>query len=290
LKKNTTVITLETVLNSYEKAYLDRGAMTHSESFEHDKSYQSVIEYLSKKGGARQNFRHYAPRKRIESIIDNSVFYLTDGSNWNDRYDRAHFNPPYSPYKNFGICLSATSEESIAMWMLYGGTDGNGSMINFDKRTLQAAMSENNYECGSFKTDEFSVDMTLDASQIRFSLMDVLYFSNNGARILIERANENKLFHINEEAFRGIEQITKHRSWSYEKEVRLVASVNKQSLGNKASKITAIRAPLKFTQKFVEERVFDSPVSDGHGKYLDSELQGTVDWNLCSDCNKVTKN
>lgn len=52
--------------------------------------------------------------------------------------------------QKFGICLSAATSESIAMWMLYGGMDGNGAMINFDKKTLRSAMSGDEYECGFF--------------------------------------------------------------------------------------------------------------------------------------------
>ena len=36
------------------------------------------------------------------------------------------------------------------MWMLCGGIDGNGAMINFDKGVLSKAMSQGGYEFGRF--------------------------------------------------------------------------------------------------------------------------------------------
>ena len=88
-------------------------------------------------------------------------------------------------------------------------------------------------------------------------------------------------------AFNGIEQIAKHQSWSYENKVRLVATISKLDLVGKASHVKCVKIPIDFDDAFVAGRVFDSPVSDGGGNYRDSELRGTVDWNLCSGCVKA---
>jgi hypothetical protein len=39
------------------------------------------------------------------------------------------------------------------MWMLCGGIDGNGAMINFDKGVLSKAMSQGGCEFGRFGAD-----------------------------------------------------------------------------------------------------------------------------------------
>ncbi|WP_165173973.1 DUF2971 domain-containing protein [Adlercreutzia sp. ZJ242] len=284
-------VTLLEVISEYERQYLGREALAHPKAVEHLDGYRGILEYLGSKGLGRKNFRHYASRDRIASILEDSAFYLTDGSNWNDKYDRERFNPSFSDYKRFGICFSATTSECIAMWMLYGGTDGNGTMINFDKRTLSAAMSADEYECGYFDDRGFNVVDVLDASMVDFKLMDVLYFgSGDGGdkEVIITRSGESRQAEIAREAFYGMEQITKHKSWSYEAEVRLVATVGKSALGNKASKITSIKVPLRLDDGLKSERVFDSPVSDGNGEYLDSELLGTIDWDFCSGCKLKT--
>lgn len=278
--------TLVSVISQYEFEYRNRDYLAHSASMDHTEELGTIVEYLSKKGSNRRNYRHYATRKRVESIVDDSVLYLTDGSTWNDRYDKAHFNSSSSGWRRFGICLSATTSESIAMWMLYGGLDGNGAMVNFDKGTLSSAMSRDAYELGRFGEKGFEAEAVLEASDIDFKLVDVLYFSysEDGTRVEVERVGEEKKAWIGAEAFEGVAQVAKHRAWSFESEVRLVASVSKLKLLEGASKATAIKIPLSLPDDFASTKVFDSPISDGSGHFRDSELLGTVDWNLCSDC------
>lgn len=80
------------------------------------------------------------------------------------------------------------------MWMLYGGIDGNGAMINFDKRTLDSAAANNEYECGYFEKDSFKTVETVAASDIDFKLIDMLYFGNdeNNGMMTMERVGEKK--------------------------------------------------------------------------------------------------
>lgn len=283
--------TLDELFSAYEEELANGASLAHAVSTEHLDSYESIIRYLSTKGSNRKNYRHYASRERVKSILDNSVFYLTDGSNWNDKYDRDNFNPYFSSYKRFGICLSATTSESIAMWMLYGGIDGNGAMINFDKKTLVTAASASEYECGYFdENKEFSCVMTLDAGAIDFRLIDVLYFgvARDDGRRTVERIGDKNKASISADNLESISQIAKHEAWSYETEVRLVAAIDKLTLAGNASKITAIKIPFQQSENLVKERVFDSPVASTRGEYRDSMLQGTVDWDLCSGCKRVS--
>lgn len=215
--------------------------------------------------------------------------YLTDGTSWNDKFDRERFNPSFMSTKRFGACFSASSVESVAMWMLYGGMDGNGAMINFNRRTLQGAMGRESYECGWFDADgEFQCLVELPADRLELRLVDILYFQNHAdGNVTVGRSSlEGGRHVIGGEAFNGIEQIAKHQSWSYENEVRLVATISKLDLVGKASHAKCVKIPIDFDDAFVAGRVFDSPVSDDGGNYRDSELRGTVDWNLCSGCAK----
>lgn len=283
---------LASVLAAYERQVLRDDVLYHSESQEHLDEYKDVLAFLADKGGAHREYKHYATRKRIASILEGGALYLTDGSRWNDRYDREHFNPSFMSTKRFGACFSVSSAENVAMWMLYGGIDGNGAMINFDRRTLQKAMERESYECGCFGADgEFQCLEELPASKLQLQLVDVLYFQNNAdGRTTIGRSSlEGGRCVLDSQAFNGISQTAKHQSWSYENEVRLVGTVDKIDLMmGKASRISCIKIPVDFDDDFIADRVFDSPVSDGDGSYRDSELYGTVDWNLCSGCVKAS--
>lgn len=282
--------TLAGVLIAYEKQVLRDDVLCHSQSQEHLEGYRDVLSFLADRGGTHREYKHYATRARIAGILRSGVLYLTDGTSWNDKYDREHFNPSFMSTKRFGACFSASSTESVAMWMLYGGMDGNGAMINFDRRTLRGAMCRESYECGWFGTDgKFECIVELTADRLSLRLVDVFYFQNHAdGNVTVGRPSIEGGRHVMDgRAFNGIEQIAKHQSWSYENEVRLVATISKLDLVGKASHVKCIKIPIDFDDAFVAGRVFDSPVSDDGGHYRDSELRGTVDWNLCSGCVKT---
>lgn len=282
--------TLADVLAAYEKQVFSDESLCHSQSQEHLDGYRDVLAFLADKGGTHREYKHYATRARIASILRDGALYLTDGTRWNDKYDREHFNPSFMTSKRFGACFSVSSTESVAMWMLYGGIDGNGAMINFDRQTLHKAMSRESYECGCFGSDgKFRCLIELPADRLKLRLVDVLYFQNHddGSVIVGRPSIEGGRHVMSDWAFSGIGQIAKHQSWSYENEVRLVATISKLDLVGRASRIRCVKVPIDFDDAFVAGRVFDSPVSDGGSSYRDSELRGTVDWNLCSGCARV---
>lgn len=285
-----TKLTLASVLTAYEQQVLRDDVLCHSQSQEHLEGYGDVLAFLADRGGMHREYKHYGTRARIAGILRGGALYLTDGTSWNDKYDREHFNPSFMSTKRFGACFSASPAESIAMWMLYGGMDGNGAMINFDRRTLQGAMGRKTYECGRFGIDgKFQCLMKLPADRLSLRLVDVLYFQNHAdGNVIVGRPSlEGGRYVMDGRAFNGIEQIAKHQSWSYENEVRLVATISKLDLAGKVSRVKCIKIPIDFDDAFVAGRVFDSPVSDDEGNYRDSELRGTVDWNLCSGCAKT---
>lgn len=47
--------------------------------------------------------------------------------------------------------------------------------------------------------------------------------------------------------------------------------------------VANIEVPIAIDKDFISSRIFDSPVSDDSGHYLDSELRGTVDWDPCKE-------
>ncbi len=75
----------------------------------------------------------------------------------------------------------------------------------------------------------------------------------------------------------------KHESWSYEQEVRMVATVDKRLLDNRASSYKCMRLPLVIPRDYPNRRIYNSPVSDS-SLYCDSNLVGTVEWDLCNGC------
>lgn len=284
--RNARMPKLSEYLSTLEKDLSSDEWLAHGESIEHLDSYQQFVNSLSLTDAVGGNYMHYASRERIECILTESAFYLSDGSNWNDVRDRNNFNSNSMSDKHFGICLSSSSSESIAMWMLYGGIDGNGAMINFDSNTLSSVRNSAIYECGCWKDKQFHCVKTLDASAIHFDLIDVVYSANaqNNKRKVKRWGRGN--YDISPMAFEGVKWLAKDEAWSYENEVRLVATVSKLDLGVEASAITHIRVPFTCSDELLRTRVFDSPISKSPGWYLDSALKGTVSWDMCANCRR----
>lgn len=282
--------TLADVLSAYEDQLPRLDAIPQVKSLEYLPEYEMVLEFLASKGKTHRNYRHYVTRNRALQIIKNNAIYLTDGSNWNDKFDSGRFNPPFMKTKRFGTCFSASSVESIAIWMLYGGVDGNGVMFNFDHRTLSNAMNRDYYECGYFdENGMFRNTVTLSAEHVNMSLIDILYFmpKESGGVEIGRSSLEGGRYELDSKAFDAIAQIAKHRSWSYENEVRLIATIDKRFLHQKATGVQCVKIPLNLDSAFVNTKVFDSPTSDGDGCFCDSELTQTVDWSLCAGCPKM---
>lgn len=75
----------------------------------------------------------------------------------------------------------------------------------------------------------------------------------------------------------------KHESWTYEREVRMVATVDKRLLDNRASSYKCMRLPLGIPRDYSNRWIFNSPVPDS-SLFCDGNLVGTVEWDLCIGC------
>ncbi|WP_082667336.1 DUF2971 domain-containing protein [Tractidigestivibacter scatoligenes] len=274
---------LDMAFSEYRNQLSDAIQRSPDTQGEHLDGYYKILEYLASKGSMHHHYRHYVSRSRAESILEQSAIYLTDGSSWNDIFDYQHFNPAFSSYRHFGSCFSASTDESIAMWMLYGGPHRDGVMFDFTREILNKAINETpHYEGGYFDEGHFQKIRDIPRNLLELRLVDILYFRelNNGddANISVRRIGDSKRVDITRQELESIPQLTKHVAWSYEKEVRLVARI-KRSDYIYNSKITCIKIPLQLSQSFVETRVFDSPLYSGRSSYSDSCLHGTVKWN-----------
>lgn len=259
--------------------------LIHSASLENVDAYRSVCRYLSNKGSKHAHFRYYADIDRIKQILSGSAVYLTDGSHWNDRFDACNFNPHFSSFKRFGICMSYSASESIAMWMLYGGHSGAGAMIDFEKEILVSAMEAPCFEFGHFGAGGFVSEKTLSRDEVQIELIDIAYFregneENEGYALKLPFEKQAEVTGL---ILDNLGPFVKHESWSYEQEVRMVTTVDKRLLDNRASSYKCMRLPLGIPRDYPNRRIYNSPVSDS-ALFCDSNLVGTVEWDLCNGC------
>lgn len=238
-------------------------------------------DYLEKKGANHRNYKTYSSQRFIEEVINEQRIYLSDGSNWNDVADRKGFNSDNSEYKNFGKCFSFSDSESVAMWMLYGGIDNCGAMINFTQKDMKKIISIDNIILGRFVDGTFVEHQKLDKSKFIIRLIDVLYVRKEEDGFYTRRSTET-CHNVDSKVIENLGGMcVKDTAWCYENECRLVVSVNKKFI-KEESVIKLDISAFNLSESY--NKVYHSPTYKGDRMYLSSELQGYVDWNLCSNC------
>ena len=124
------------------------------------KNQENLYKYVTDKALQHRNFKHYVSDiKRINNIVKEGALFLSDGTNWNDIDDRNAFcNTPSTNineknYRMYGLCLSFSSSENVAMWMLYGGMHKKGAMIDITPSSINQLINgqQIQIELGNFE-------------------------------------------------------------------------------------------------------------------------------------------
>ena len=244
--------------------------------------------YLIKKGENHKNYKTYSSQKFIREIINEQRIYLNDGSNWNDIADRKAFNSDEMEYKNYGKCFSFSESESVAMWMLYGGIDNCGAMINFTQKDMKKLFGIEHIILGVFENGKFVEYSRLKKDKFEIKLIDILYTRKGSRTCYVRRSTEtNRNVAIDVIQSLG-DECVKDVAWSYENECRLVVRIHKDYIKKNETVVKIDLSPYNFSESF--ERVYHSPTYKGEKSYKKSELSGYIDWDLCGNCISKQKN
>jgi len=243
------------------------------------KDKNSLKEYLRLKGKNHNCYKHYGNVKRIENIIKNKEIYLSRGDNWNDVRDKTRFNA-LPNIVNFGTCFSFSKEESVAMWMLYGGIKKSGAMIDFTKKGISSILNVNSISVGYFES-KFEELVKLDRDQFDIYMMDVIYYREMEKGIYIKRGDEKGYLKNNIKTKDS--NYFKTYPWNYECECRLIVSVDKSVAESNLEIATNVRISLEgldLGKSF--ERIYKQPGFKGTSKlaFRQSSLSGEIDWDL----------
>lgn len=238
--------------------------------------------YLIKKGENHKSYKTYSNQKFVREIINNQRLYLSDGSSWNDVADRKAFNSDDDDYKNYGKCFSFSESESVAMWMLYGGIDNCGAMINFTKKDIKKLLKLDHIILGVFINGNFVEYSRLEKEKFEIKLIDILYTRQYDDCCYVRRSTEINR-NVSQDILKELRDgCVKDIAWSYENECRLVVKVNKKYIKDNETVVKIDLSPYNFSESF--SRVYHSPTYKGEKSYNNSELKGYVDWNLCGNC------
>ncbi len=251
-------------------------------------SSEALRKYLIEKGQNHNYYKYYANIEYIKEIKNDGHLYLSCGDDWNDENDKRGFVKTDGSYVNFGKCFSTAMTENVALWLLYGGINGDGGMISFTKNDMSKIKNNTQkIELGYFENGSFVSKDTLGDS-FEIYLTDIVYIYEDKKDIRLTRADD-KCSGVMKDVINGFEIYSKAYPWHYEKECRLICKVDTKKL---KKEYTHLKINLKEigVEKSLENS-YVSPIYDGVqiDDFLPSKLTGQVKWDLCKKCSKKTE-
>lgn len=229
-----------------------------------------------------RSYDMYTSMERALGILLNGEIYLSNGATWNDVNDRYLMDSK----KSYAICLSCSTRENIAMWMLYGAEHGKkGAMLRLYPSVMKDLVNVDTIELGKFNKDgKFSIGHVLkNKKDFEAYLTDVVYTDPcNGGKVRITEGESH--ITVDESVLEDPEVFHKNYAWSYEKECRYVIKLKeKWNVTAKKEGLTFVRVKMSNSsiKKMSEDRLVRSPVYSGGVAFgVCSALLGDVDWNL----------
>lgn len=271
------------------------------EDIERDFSSESKIEdclssstqlerFLRYKARHHSYYKFYSSQEYIDSDLAKGVIYLNAGKNWNDVDDRENFQSVDSK-KRYGLCLSYSKSENVAMWMLYGGMGKTGAMIDFKSSIIQKILQTTTIQIGKFTDAGFSSLKTLSNTEFTIDLIEVLYVAEEDDGYYTIRRSGKDCKDVNPSIVNSFTGIIKKYPWNYENECRLIVEIDTNILTQEeidAADSLEISI-LDYTDE-IKKRTYHAPNFNLDGtltpKYNRSALKGSIDWDLCKNCYK----
>lgn len=247
-------------------------------------STEDLSTYLEQKASNHNNYKAYSDVTKVKYWIDHSAIYLSDGKNWNDRFDRMRFNKSTSEVVNYGMCFSFSRSENVAMWMLYGGKGKDGAMVDFSRANITRMLETNSVCLGSWKKGEFEEAATLKRNEFTVRIVDVLYFTKNmEGKYDIKRSDES-VGNVSKERIDTLNQVKKSYAWNYENECRLIVTIKKELIP-KGVHTLRIDVGNAYTELLKSNRIYRAPNNQTAKEFVESKLAFEIDWDLCYQCN-----
>ena len=243
---------------------------------------EKLAESLEKSGKSHRRYKKYTSMEKALAFLIDGHLYLGDGTSWNDKEDRGLMLSKEA----YATCLSYSTEENIAMWMLYGDEKGKkGAMIDFLPSVMKSVLNSQTIEIGRFSENgKFDSCRKLSAEENDFKifLTDVVYIQEKqNKKIFITHGDEHVTADIEKIDNRDI--FYKSYPWSYEKECRLVVRLSPllhQECKRKGLTTVRLTVPPKGLRA-MRNQVIRSPIYAGGTEYGEvSKLTQLVEWDL----------
>ena len=242
------------------------------------KTAKDLSNYLIEKGESHNCYKCYATLERIVGIRDKKKLYLGNGKNWNDTVDREAFNSDVE-FSYFAKCFSFSREESVAMWMLYGGIDKKGGMIDFTQKGIKSILKAPEITVGRFADKVFQPIKKLHREEFEIYVTDIVYYKKQNNGYFIKRSDET-CHSLSEKIFSKLQNCKKSYAWQYENECRLIVKIKKELLDSNCEAIEIDLSNMELGKSL--DHIYRSPNYPTSEIFNSnpSNIEKTVDWNL----------
>lgn len=248
-------------------------------------SSKALREGLRENALRHRNYNMYTSMDRAMCLLLTGNLYISNGQNWNDVQDREIMKK----HPAFGICMSCSTIESMAMWMLYSGDKGkNGALVRFRPSIIKEIVEVETIELGKFdnrgKFIKYPIILDRKNRDFDIYMTDVIYTDiqkEDPTMVIASLGEDHEYMKCSFVESAGV--FYKHYAWSYEKECRLIVELSPEMQERaEDAKYDVIRIHLSnASRNALNERVVRSPVYSGKTDFgEDSMLLGNVVWTL----------
>ena len=244
----------------------------------------ALEEYLKQKAQNHNNYKFYSSLESILKIRNEKTLCLSNGEIWNDKTDREGFNSEKYDTINFGKCFSYSRDENVAMWMLYGGINQESGMIDFTKKGMSSLLCTPQIDIGYIADKKFNKIKSLERDSFKLYCIDIIYYKKHASGYYIRRSEECCTI-VSNEVFDELIACKKAYPWKYENECRLICSIKRDLVESGCSVVRIDLSHMNLGKSF--DRIYHGPncISADSKETLPSNLDNSIDWSLCKDCN-----
>lgn len=254
---------------------------------------ETFAESLRTNALEHKNYKLYTSMEGTLSFLLDGYLTLSDGSKWNDCFDREQMKSR----KTYGACFSWSTRENVAMWMLYSMNKGKaGAALNFPASVLESIRAVDTIEIVKMPYGNEKDVLKTIKKGIDFDLFftDIVYFDTRKDSSWTTVSYLEKHEHVQSSILDHDRIYRKQYEWRYENESRLIVGpfdkilveierMKKEIEGNedeRGKRYIALRIKVP-KYKMMKNRVIRSPIYQGKAFYGEpSALQGKVEWDL----------
>lgn len=256
-------------------------------------SVDGIVKSLKECGEHHRTYRiYYRELGIVENIFEKKALFARN--DYEDKVDSKNIQDTSDGFIKFILCFTYSISENVAMWKIYRNDNHESLCVKYSKDVLRKIVEANKCKIkvgiwNKNKDDRFEAVKDVDGKNYSIEVADVLYYDkkklNKGTEkkeYYIKRADSSA--YIEKDLFDNLpKHLTKHNSWCFENETRLIVSIKKDLIADE--NITAVKIvipddvikSLTSGEKIIQSPFYEKELTHTGWKIEKSVLYGKVE-------------